>query len=309
MTIDQLISLLAAITLVEMMVSIGLGVTLSDVRLVGKDWQLIARALVANYALVPAAAVCLLVWFHADSMVAAGLLVAAVCPGAPYGPPFTAAAKGDVTRAVGLMVILAGSSAVLAPLLLGLLLPIVAGGRTLEIDVSKMVPTLLGAQLLPLAFGLWIRRRYPRLADNLLQPAKGLSLLLIVLFIGLILSVQFRMLSDIHLKGYVGMLCLVVASMAAGWSVSRQGDSTKAMVITTSVRNVGVTLVIATASFADTAAITSATAFGLFQTLAIACVALAWGRLVPGMTLVKSKRPEHQKAYAGDAFGWNWKSR
>ena len=103
MTIDQLINLLAAITLVEMMVSVGLGVTLSDVRLVGKDWQLIARALVANYALVPAAAVCLLVWFHADSMVAAGLLVAAVCPGAPYGPPFTAVAKGDVTRAVVLM--------------------------------------------------------------------------------------------------------------------------------------------------------------------------------------------------------------
>jgi BASS family bile acid:Na+ symporter len=309
MTIDQLIKLLAAITLVEMMIGIGLGVTLSDVLLVGKDWQLIARALLANYALVPAAAVCLLVWFHVDPMVAAGFLLAAVCPGAPYSPSFTAIAKGDVNRTVGLMVILAGSSAVIAPLLLGLLLPIVAGDRPLEIDVSKMVPTLLGVQLLPLGFALWVRGRHPSLADSLLQPARALSLVLNLLLLGVIVSAQFRMLSDIHLKGCVEMLCLLVASMAAGWSVSRQGDSAKAMVITTSVRNVGVTLVLATASFAGTAAITSATAYGLFQTFAVACVALAWGRSLPGMILVKNKRPEQQESYAGDAFGRKWKSR
>ena len=50
-------------------------------------------------------------------------LICAVCPGAPYGPPFTGMAKGKVGVAVGLMVILAGSSALVAPLLLHGLLP------------------------------------------------------------------------------------------------------------------------------------------------------------------------------------------
>ena len=48
----------------------------------------------------------------------------------------------------------------------------------------------------------------------------------------------------------------------------------------TSVRNVGVSMVIATGSFAGTKAVTAATAFALFQTIVMALVALGWGRLL-----------------------------
>ena len=44
--------------------------------------------------------------------------------------------------------------------------------------------------------------------------------------------------------------------------------------------NVGVSLVIATGSFAGTQAVTAATAFAIFQTIIMAVVALGWGRLV-----------------------------
>ena len=44
MTVDRLINILAAITLIEMMVTIGLGVTLSDVMRVARSWSLVARA-------------------------------------------------------------------------------------------------------------------------------------------------------------------------------------------------------------------------------------------------------------------------
>jgi hypothetical protein len=53
------------------------------------------------------------------------------------------------------------------------------------------------------------------------------------------------------------------------------------MAMATSVRNVAVGLVLATTSFPGTPAIAAATAFALFQTIAIALIALAWGRLAP----------------------------
>ena len=118
MSIDRIVNFLAAVTLFEMMVTIGLEVKVADITGVARDRRTVARALVANYLLVPAAAVGLLLLFHAAPLVAAGFLIAAVCPGAPYGPPFTGFAKGNVPLAVGLMLILAGSSAVAAPLLL-----------------------------------------------------------------------------------------------------------------------------------------------------------------------------------------------
>ena len=291
MTVDRLINILAAITLIEMMVTIGLGVTLSDVLRVARSWSLVARAVFANYILVPASAVVLLLLFRANPMVAAGFLVAAACPGAPYGPPLTAMAKGNVPVSVGLMIILAGTSAIFAPLLLSLLLPLVAGDTPLKISVVKMVSTLLGAQLLPLCLGVLVRRQYPALADRLRGRAGVLSAVLNFLTLAVILFVQFRVLAEIRLISYVGMLSLLLATMVAGALASRRmSEERKSMVISTAVRNVGVGLVIVTGSFPGTAAITSVTVYALFQTIVMVLVALAWGRLTPaGVVSLKMK--------------------
>jgi BASS family bile acid:Na+ symporter len=289
MTIDRLINLLAAVTLVEMMVTIGLGVRWADVLFVTKSWGLVGRVLIANYILVPVVAVALLAFFRPEPMIAVGFLIAAACPGAPYGPPFSVIAKGNGTLAVGLMVLLAGSSALLAPLLLGLLVPLIAANSTGEIDVTKIVGTLLGAQLLPLIAGLIIRDRWPNLASFLQSPGRTLSLSLNVLTLGIILSSQWRTLSHIRIKGYLGMLCVLVMSMAAGWIMTTRGENPKAMVLTTSVRNVGVALVIATASFPGTAAVSSVTAYALFQTIVMAFVAFVWGKLTPDAAFVDKR--------------------
>jgi BASS family bile acid:Na+ symporter len=158
MSADQLINVLVTVTLIEMMVAIGLSVSIADLVDVARDWRLLTRAALANYVFVPLAAIGLLLLFHAQPTVRAGFLILAVCPGAPYGPPLTAIAKGRVAVAVGLMVILAGTSAVVAPLLLGLLLPLMAGAQPLAVDAARMVITLLATQLAPLAVGLHPRR-------------------------------------------------------------------------------------------------------------------------------------------------------
>jgi bile acid:Na+ symporter, BASS family len=291
MRIDRPINVLSEITLIEMMVTIGLGVKFSDVLRVSRDYGRVIRALLANYLLVPAAALGLLLLFHISPMIAVGFLVAAVCPEAPYRPPFTAMAKGNVAVSVGLMVILAGSSAIVAPLLLRFLLPIVAGDISLRINVIKMVGTLLGAQLLPLWIGLMVRQRFPSWAERFKKPAGVLSVLLNLLLLAVILFVQFRVLLEIRLMGYIGMSCLVIAAVASGWlRGGRESEDRKGMVFTTSVRNVGASLVIVTAAFPGTLALGSATAYALFQTIVIAPVALVWGRLTPaGIESVKMR--------------------
>lgn len=283
MSIDKLINILVTITLIEMMVTIGLGVRFAEVAGVARNWRLVAQAVLVNYVLVPAAAVGLLLLFHSHPLVAAGFLVAAVCPGAPYGPPFTAMAKGNVPVAVGLMVILAGSSALVAPLLLHLLLPILSGDEPLKIDVIKMVGTLFLTQLIPLGIGLIVHQRRPALADKLVKPANRLSTVLNLVVFGVILVVQFHLLEHIKTVDFAGMLALVLATLVVGWLLGGPGsDNRKAMALTTGVRNVGVSLVIVTASFPATPAVTAALAYALFQTIVLALLALAWGRWASG---------------------------
>jgi BASS family bile acid:Na+ symporter len=295
--LNLLIRLLTTVALLELMVCIGLGVAVADVARVARNWPLVARAAVANYVCVPAIAVGLLLLFRPHSanpeqfhLIAAGFLIAAVCPGAPYGPPFTGMAGGNVVISVSLMVLLAGSSALVAPVLLQVLLPLTAGDQPMQVDAAKMVGTLFFSQLLPLSLGLATRHWRPALAIRLEKPARRLSLILNLAMLGVILAVQFQMLIEIPLKAVAGMFVLVLASLVTGWLLGGPGGTNRtAMAMATSVRNVGVSLVIATASFPGTKAVTAATAFALFQTLIMALVALGWGRLAsPGAAVTKA---------------------
>lgn len=293
--LNQLINVLASITLFEMMVAIGLGVTCADLVRVAADWRLVSKAALASYVCVPAAAVALLIAFQSDPFVAAGFLICAVCPGAPYGPPFTGIAKGNVSVAVGLMVILAGSSALAAPILLQMLLPFLlhflpalpADSAPIAIDGGKIVLTLLVAQFLPLCVGLGLRQWRPALAERLRKPANQVSMILNLTLLALIIYAQFDMLIGIPLRGYFGMLLLVFAGVAAGWLLGGDSDRS-AMVMATSVRNVGVSLVIVMAAFAGTRAVAAATAFGLFQTIVMVLIAVAWGRMTPATPLISA---------------------
>src|SRR5579862_6206156 len=247
MTIDQLINLLVTITLIEMMAATGLGVTFGQLAGVARNWRLVCKAALANYVAVPVITVGLLLLFGAQPMVAAGFLILAACPGAPFGPPCTAIANGNVGVSVGLMVILAGSSALLAPILLHFLLPLLAGNEAPTVDALKVVGTLLAVQLVPLAIGLCVRQWFPKLAAKLKKPADLVSLILNLAMTGVILVAQFRLLAEIRLPGLVGMLALLAASLAAGWLLGGPGTGNrKALTLTTSLRNVGVGLVIAT---------------------------------------------------------------
>jgi BASS family bile acid:Na+ symporter len=280
MSTDQIINLIAAITLIEMMLTIGMCASIGEVTGVTKDWRLLVRAAIANYVIVPIAAVVLLLLFKAHPMVAIGFLIAAVCPGAPFGPPFTARAGGNVVTAVGLMIVLAGSSALLAPLLLRALIPITSGSQAVSLNAGKMIAVLLGAQLLPLCIGLGVRRLLPALSTKSQQPMSTLSTVLNLVTFGLIVFVQFRMLMQIRLMAYVGMLALVVAAIVAGWALGGPGlQNRTAMAMVTSVRNVGVSTVVATSSFGGTPAVTATAAFAVFQTIIVALIATIWGRL------------------------------
>lgn len=279
MSLDRLINILVTITLIEMMVSIGLRVTFAEIVLVARNRRLVARALAANYLFVPVVAIVLLILFDASPMVAAGFLILAVCPGAPFGPPFAGIARGNVPMAVGVMVILAGSSAIVSPLLLQVLLPQVSGGEAPRIDLMGMLAALIITQLLPLLVGLLMKHRRPQLADRLLRPFDLIGKLLNLSVAGLILGTQFHMLTEIRIRGFVGMLILLAASLVIGWLAGGPGsDDRRTMALTTSLRNVGVGLVIVTANFSGTPAVSAALAYGIVEVLGSLLVALWWGR-------------------------------
>src|SRR5262249_25598678 len=147
-----------------------------------------------------------------------------------------------------------------------------------QVDVVKIFRTLSVTQLLPLLVGLCIRHWLPKLADWLQKPADKLTSLLSLLTVCAILYVHFHLLLEIRLRGYMAMTALLVASWVSGWLLAGWDyDIRKTMALTTALRNVGVGLVIATASFPNTAAVTAGLAYGLFEIFGCLLLALWWG--------------------------------
>jgi bile acid:Na+ symporter, BASS family len=118
-------------------------------------------------------------------------------------------------------------------------------------------------KLLPLLLGLMVRHRRPQLAGRLLAPLDLVSKALNLSVAGLILGSQFRMLAEIPMTGFAGMLILLAAGLVIGWVAGGPGrDNRRTMALTTSLRNVGLGLVIVTGNFPGTPAVSAALAYG-----------------------------------------------
>jgi BASS family bile acid:Na+ symporter len=269
MNAATVVNLLTIAGLVAIMLSMGFKVTIAEVAAPLRNTRLVVNGLLANFVLAPAATGVLLYMLDTDPLVSAGFLILAVCPGAPVGPPFTAVAKGDVSYATGLMLILAGLSALLSPALLRVILPRLVPANDLQIDYLAIVQTLLVSQLLPLAVGLIIHHFAPQFTRRIAKPLGLLANLLLLTVVVLVFTQEYESLAVVRARGWIAMALLLAATLGLGWVCGGPKRSTRrALAVTTAVRNAAVALVIVSANFAGTAAVTAVVAYSLVSIFA-----------------------------------------
>jgi BASS family bile acid:Na+ symporter len=142
-----------------------------------------------------------------------------------------------------------------------------------------MIGAILATQFLPLCCGLAVNHWRPDLAARLLGPAIAVSKVLNAATLAAILVTQFPELLRIRFSGFASMMILLGISLGIGWFAGGQRDEDrKAMALTTSIRNVGLGLVIAAGTVVGTSALTAVLAYGLVQLLGSFLLALWWRR-------------------------------
>src|SRR3954452_3939049 len=88
------------------MLAVGLSLTVGEILLPLRNRRLVALALLANFVLIPAAALAIARLFRLEQSLSAGLLLLGTAAGAPFLPKLAAVAKGSLAFGVGLMVLL-----------------------------------------------------------------------------------------------------------------------------------------------------------------------------------------------------------
>jgi BASS family bile acid:Na+ symporter len=217
-----------------------------------KDYGLLARALLANFIIVPLLGVLLVRVFNLEAGVAVGFLLMAIAPGVPF--LVRAAGRqpgGSLAFAAELAFIMPALSILTIPITSRFIFPpfIVA-----KVPFGSLLVTLVGFQLVPLLIGLLIAYRAPALATKLQRP---LTLVFFVAVLALLVFLGPTLVKDVASiygsRGMLATLVLVLLSLGTGYVLGGPAIAyRRTLSIATALRNIGTCAVIATSNFGHT---------------------------------------------------------
>jgi len=232
---------------VSSMLAMGVDLTIGQIATPLRNRRLVVLGLLANFVLMPLAAVILWKLLLLDQPLGIGLLLLGTAAGAPFLPKLTEIAKGNLAFAVGMMVLLMVVTVGYLPLVLPLLLP--------EVSVSpaKIARSLVLLMLLPLGAGLAVKSRY-EIGAARVEPVLGrvspLSLILLVLLITL---ANIKNVLDVFgTRGILAGILFILLGCYIGWSFGGPGsDTRRVLALGTGQRNIAAALVVGNQSFSD----------------------------------------------------------
>jgi bile acid:Na+ symporter, BASS family len=229
------------------MLAMGLGLTLSQIITPLRNARLVGLSLLANFVLMPLAAVALAALLRLDPPLGVGLLLLGTAAGAPFLPKLAQIAKGNLAFAVGLMVLLMVVTVGYLPLVLPVLLPGVS------VNPAKIARSLFLLMLLPLAGALAVKARFAVAAARtkpVLDRVSNLSLMLLVL---LITTANLNnVLAVFGTRGILAGLLFIAVGFGLGWLLGGPGmDTRRVLALGTAQRNIAAALVVGSQSFSD----------------------------------------------------------
>lgn len=238
-------NLAVAVFAIASMLSVGLGKRPREVLRPLRKVPGVARAIVANFLLVPAFAWLVSVVLPLEEPVRIGLILVGVAAGAPFLIKLSETAGSRLDLTAALLVLLLPVTVIYMPLVLPLVLP--------EADVSAAaiaVPLAL-TMLLPLALGLLVGPPWPGVARRL-QPimAKLSSLALVVLVLATVLA-NYQRIVDVGWQGALAAVILVIGAFLIGYALGSGRQRREVLGLGTSQRNIAAASVVASQSFDD----------------------------------------------------------
>ena len=267
-------SVCALVFVVCAILTMGLGLTVGEIVAPLRSVRLLALSLLANYLLMPLAAIGLGRLLRLDQPLYFGLLLIGAAGGAPFLPKLVRVAKGNAALAVGLMAFLMIVSLGFMPLALPMMLPGVS------VDPMKIATSLFVTMALPLAVALATRARLPQIAVRAMPPLDKVSSFALALCMILLVMANIRSLLGVFgERAILASLLLVAIGYGVGWLVGGPGIITRRTLgMGTAGRNIGAALVVANQSFSDPKVLVVVIVFTVVTVVVLFPLASALGR-------------------------------
>ena len=232
---------------VTSMLSVGLAHSVKQVLGPLRDLWALARALLANFVLVPLLALGIVRLWPFDRPLEAGLILVAMSAGAPFLIKLAEVARSDVALNATLLVLLLPATVVYAPLAVPLVLP------EAEVSAVDLAVPLFLTMLLPLAAGLLINTRWPAPARRRAPVANRISSVTLVVIVLATTLADIPGIVTLFAEAAIVPAILVIAgAFVIGYLLGGNGRNARTVLgLGTSQRNIAAATVMATQGFAS----------------------------------------------------------
>ncbi len=271
------ISISMIVFVLSSMLGMGLGLRVSEIVAPLRNWRLVMLSLVANFVVMPFAALALARILRLDESMGIGLLLLGLAGGAPFLPKLAQIARGNLAFAVGLMVLLMVITVGYLPLVLPMLLPGVS------VNPAQIARSLVLLMLLPLGGALVVKANRPDIAAKIKPIFDKTSNLSLIALMALQTLLNVR--SVMAVFGTGGILAGVVflgVGVATGWALGGSTRDTRSVMgLGTAQRNIAAALVVANQSFDDPNVVVMVVVIAIVGLLTLMPLSRALGRRMP----------------------------
>ena len=272
------INLLSYLFVVVYMFSVPLETTSGEIMRTFGDLNLMGRALLANFVVIPILGIVIGRFFDLPPDVRTGFFLLAMAPGGLLALQFARVSKGNRVFAVALLFVFCLLAILITPALVLLFFHKEQAGK---LPFGWLILLLLLLVVLPAIVGRVLQRLIPKTAPKLGLWLGRLSI--VIFIIAAVMAGRFKT-PAIKLMGTNGIgaiVVLVISAWIVGWLLGGpEVRNRKVLAISSSMRNVGVCLPIASDYFAGTDVSVPILAFSGIMIPMNMVFALATGRLL-----------------------------
>ena len=242
------INILNYLFIVVYMLSVPLETTRGEIIHTLGHWNLMGRALLANFVIIPILGIIITQFLVLPSDVGIGFLLLGFAPGGLLALQFARVSKGNRVFAVALLLVFCLLALLITPLLVYLFFPREGAG---QLPFGWLTMMLLLLTVVPLIVGRALQRLIPQHAPKLGLWLGRLSI--VIFIIATLMAGRYKTpaMKLMGTNGIAAIVLLILGSWVVGWLLGGpEIRNRKVLAISSSIRNVGICLPIASSYFA-----------------------------------------------------------
>jgi BASS family bile acid:Na+ symporter len=271
------INMLSYLFVMVYMLSVPLETTRGEIIGALGHWNLMWRALLANFVIIPILGIIITQFLVLPSDVRIGFLLLGFAPGGLLALQFARISKGNRVFAVALLSVFCSLAILVTPLFVYSFFPREGAGR---LPFGWLTMMLLLLTVVPLIVGRGLERIIPQHAPKLGLWLGRLSI--VIFIIAAVMAGRYKTpaVKLMGANGIAAIVLLILGSWVVGWLLGGpEIRNRKVLAISSSIRNVGVCLPIASNYFAGTDVTLPVVAFSGIMIPMNMVFALVTGRL------------------------------